>query len=437
MLTGLTVSQEFIATGGNKFFAPELMAHIEKLQSAAVSDTGQTETVITGINRMVKKHLGLTISFVIEPDKTNISAFCAAPNFSGHNVSFNKAGLKAHSDGGAEALFNSIRKSTVDLNRVKITGPLTEFEFVIGITHALVLSDRFTLEEKTAIVLHELGHAFFTLATLGEYCWLNYYLTDGVDVVLGKKPNTYKIEVLDHSYLERTLTDPAVRNAFLSAPNEANMRRAIISVVSKDAKNTLTTNVVRGSMKRNEQLADVFVARLGMALPLATAVHKLYAAPWSGGRRYQRGKANFVAMEACKMLNGVLSVAIGVSLSMFIFAFGMLVPMVIVTLNHADGYVNPDYDNPTERLMKLRREMIEQLKSYRYTSIQKTAVVADIELLDKLLSNSNQYRSVFELVGYALAPNARREQQRLKHEEQLEQLLSNDLFVKANQFKSL
>lgn len=437
MSHSLNVSQEFIVTGGNKFFAPELMSRVEQLATSYRNDRLISSSAIDSIVKLVKTDLGLTIEFRVDDQVSGPNAYCIAPVFYGHNVvAAGALGAPSTTD-HSDKLFEKIRNSTVDLNKAKVTGALSEYKFTIAVSADLLSDSEFTTAEVTAIILHELGHAFFMLATLGEYCWLNYYLTDGVDVVLGRKPNRYKIELLNSTYLAKHATDAAYLKDLKHTPSEANVRRAILDVTHRQPHNLLTTQVVRGAIKRNEQLADVFVARLGYGVHLATGLARLDRYPGNiSGRRFGRTRIKFVFMEVVKLITGVLGITAGVMIASVLPHLGVFIAILTPAILSMDGAFSDQYDNPTERLVKIRRELITQLKSVSFGRLEKDAVVRDIQILDHLLDNRNQFISIWEALGHVLSPGSRREHHRLKHEELLEKLMSNDLFLQAHRFGS-
>lgn len=437
MSHSLNVSQEFIVTGGNKFFAPELMSRVEQLATSYRNDGLINSIAIDSITKLVKSNLGLTIGFRVDDQVAGPNAYCIAPVFHGHNmVAAGALGAPSTTD-HSDKLFEKIRSSTVDLNKAKVTGALSEYKFMIAVSADLLSDTGYTTEEVTAIILHELGHAFFILATLGEYCWLNYYLTDGVDVVLGRKPNRYKIELLNGTYLAKHAKDAAYLKDLKHTPSEANVRRAILDVTHRQPHNLLTTQVVRGAIKRNEQLADVFVARLGFGVHLATGQARLNRDPGNiSGRRFGRTRTKFLFMEVVKMITGVAGITAGVMIASILPLTGIFIAILTPAILSMDGGVSDAYDNPTERLVKIRRELITQLKSSSFSRLEKDAVVKDIQVLDHLLDGRNQFVSIWESLGHILAPSSRKEHHRLKHEELLEKLMSNDLFLQAHRFGS-
>lgn len=427
----LQISQEFLKIGGNRTLGPQLLAKVEHLLEKYSTSKFLTPPEFHDLQDLIQKETGLNIKleYFVCPDMM-LGIFC--PVFSGHN------GISGRSEFGSMSmrdkdLTDNILKSTVDLEKGRVMGEFTKVPFQMLIP-SMLFEGKFSAEELTAGILHEIGHAFFAVATLGEYTWLNYYLTDGMDVLLGKKPNRYKVELLNYDYLAQNVDDQKQREQLLSDPSEKNLRRAVLEACYKQPRNHLTTNVVRGSIKRDEQLADVFAMRMGFTRPLATFMDKVQRSSGAPGKRYLRSRTGFLAMEMVKALSVFTSSLVGVGLAYPTLGLSLFLPLAVHGWVKTDGSGSRVYDNPTERLVKMRRELVTQIKDLAVTPTAKLALDEDLKVLDNLLDKRNQYMSLWEAIGYTLAPGARREHYRLKHEELLEGLLANDLFVQANRF---
>lgn len=424
-----TISQEFLQVGGNKHTGLLILGQVEALLKHAEQVRMLGNSDMHALQATLREQFKLNITIELSPyDYSSIRIHTL--NFPGHQGIGARFYQGEPTDISSPALDDKLLTGIVDLDKGQVGGFFSDLPFTLIIPTVLFTATErvFTAEEITALILHEVGHAFFTCATLGEYVWLNYYLADGVDVLLKKKPNRYKVELLNLSYLTKQVSDPALAEKLKNDPSEADLRRALLVACHKDNRNHLTTRVVKGAIKRSEQLADLFAARLGFTRALVTALDKAQRMSVVG-RRYQRNRIQFVLGEVLKLISGVGSVLLafptaGVSL------------LWLIALYY-DSYSDANYDNPTERIEKLRRELVTQLRSGAFTPTEKAALDADLKAVDAILKNRNQYDSIWEGLVLVLHPGRRREHHRLKHEQLLEQLLSNDLFVQAHRFQTL
>jgi hypothetical protein len=425
----LQISQEFLKINGNKQLGALLLAKLEGLLERYRTSGFLTTSEFFDVQDIIKETTQLNIRVEYIPSKELVFGIFT-PQQNGHSGT--SSPLKTSGSTRTKEMQEKILKSTVDLEKVKVTGAFSEVPFTLIIPEKL-FTGKYTAEEITAGVLHEIGHAFFMLATLGEYTWLNYYLTDGMDVLLGKKPNKYKVELLNYDYITQHVSDDKQREKLLADPTEKNLRRAVLEACHKSQRNHLTTNVVNGAIKRNEQLADMFAMRLGFSRPLATLMDKLDR-EGPIGRRYTRNRTQFVAMEVIKILKAFWYVFFSVAFASLTFGLSFFIGAVLLVNLPNDSRYDRRYDNPTERLMKMRRELVTQIKDASSSPTAKLSMDEDLKAIDELLDKRNQWMSMWEAFGYMLAPGARREKDRLKHEELLETLLANDLFVQANRY---
>lgn len=426
----LQVSQEFLKIGGNKQLGALLLAKVETLMERYKTSKFLTQPEMFELNDIIKGSTNLDIKVEYVPTRELVFGILV-PGFNGHS------GTTARRSGAPISLKSremqeKVLKSTVDLEKAQVTGEFTKVPFTMLIPEK-VFTGRYTAEEVTAGILHEIGHAFFTLATIGEYTWLNYYLTDGMEVLLGKKPNKYRVDLLNYDYLENQITDQKQREKLIADPSEKNLRRAILEVCHKQPRNHMTNQVTRGAIKRDEQLADVFAMRMGFSRHLATFIDKI-SREGPAGKRYARKRGMFVTMEIVKLLKNIIVGTLGAVFTIHTLGLSGIFALFYIIGNSIDGDFDKDYDNPTERIVKMRREVVTQIKDAGTSPTEKLALDEDLKVIDQLLDKRNQFESVWESLGYMIAPRARREKHRLKHEELLESLLANDLFVQANRF---
>ncbi len=419
----LSVSQEFLTIGGSKALGVELLVLVEQLCTKARDEQLiLPDSAFTPITDLIQKKTQLQMDLEVIED-LDLGVYVTVPM--GH------AGVsgrdKGSMDSGMHPSFHDKwLKSTIDLDRAKVTGQFTKIPFCLLLPRPFfegVLD--LTPEEITAFILHEVGHAFFSLATLGEYVLLNYFLTDGVEVLMGKKPNTYRVEVLDHAYIKRQLSkDEAER--LQQDPTEANYRRALLIAHRRTPRTHLVSR--QGGVKRDEQLADMFASRMGFSRALATGIYK---GTKNRDSRFHRTTLTNLKVETGKFL--LAGVAIGGSLMVPVLSPVLVLFYFIV--EWADSHNGGDYDNDYQRLVKLRQDLVAQLRHTSSSPQYRTKLDDDIKAIDALLKTMKDRNTTMMALGHLLIPGYRRGRQQLKHEELLESLLNNDLFVQAERFR--
>jgi len=419
----LQISQEFINIGGSKILGVELLTKVEEL-CIRVRDKGVTlsQSDYNAITEIIIKRTNLNFKPLVT-DTLTMGVLINEPV--GHSGISNFHGDRSTSGKNTE-FYDKWMSSTIDLDKVKVTGQFEKVSFYLVLPEADFSGKTgLTPEEITAFILHEVGHAFFSLATLGEYVYLNYYLTDGADVLLGKKPNKYKIDVFDAAYLKKELPKEEVER-LVKDPTEANYRRALLIAHRRSPRTHLVSKA--GSEKRDEQLADMFASRMGFSRHLATGFYKLKKSP-SG--RFYRGTAYHTAIEIVKLLFGGFAVAgsltVPLASPILLYAY--------VAMEFGDSSNGGVYDNDYQRLVKIRQDLIAQLKHASSNPTSRAIIDDDIKVVDNLLKTMKDRTTLVMAMMYLLIPGYRRSRQQLKHEELLESLLNNDLFLQADRFR--
>lgn len=417
-----TVSQEFIAIGGSKTLGTELLMIVEKLCNEVKEENKRLdEKDLRQITTLIEKTTNLSMDLEVADDP-GLGIYVLAPL--GHSGV--TGGHSVSTTGEGTAFHDKWLKSTIDLDKVKVTGQFTEVPFCLRLPRAF-FEGMFTLtpEEITATILHEVGHAFFNLATMGEYVLLNYYLTDGVEILLGKKSNKYRVDVLDQSYLKKHIDTEEARRLEVD-PTEANYRRALLIAWRREPRTHLVSR--QGSDKRDEQLADMFASRMGFSRPLATALYKLTRSPLS---RHHRGTLLNMTVEVGKFLIGGLAVG-GSILVPPLTPYLLLAYLIVEVVDNNNGVT---YDNDYQRMVKLRRDLIAQIRDVSSASAYRKKLDDDVRAIDDLLKLMKDRTTVMMALSHVLIPGYRRSRQQIKHEELLESLLNNDLFLQAERFR--
>jgi len=85
--------------------------------------------------------------------------------------------------------------------------------------------------------------------------------------------------------------------------------------------------------------------------------------------------------------------------------------------------------------MKIRLDLINQLKTVKDRSLV-SPIQADIDALDELLKEYHVGKDLYDYMAELASPRLRREKKLITHEENLEALLNNSLFVEAFRFKA-
>lgn len=423
----LTTSLELLAVSSSRLLGAEILTIVEKMKNDYTQGFMDASD-LKRICEVITKHtnMKLTGNIVLMPV---INAAALTYHLQGHQGITGKYGSRQVIAFGGKPFDDILHTVHIDLENATVTGPLVdELQFELELCSGLFggANVELTPEEITALVLHEVGHMFSVFMTFGDYIYLNYLLSEGIEVLLGKKTNRYKLEVLNTTYLAKLVDDPELAKRLANSPTEEDIRRAVLTSHRLMPRHHLSSADSYSSMKRSEQLADLFASRMGFGRPAATCLDKVNRA--SGGR-YLRSRSGFIFVELAKLLTGVAAMAVFPILPHVsgLYALGL----IAAGFSDTDGLHDSPYDNDAERIIKIRKDLVAQFKQFEKEPSMRAKLDADIKVIDKLLADYNQHRTLFEYVMQMFSSDRRRRHQVHKQEETLEKLLNNDLFLQA------
>lgn len=404
-----TISQEMLAIGAKSKIGPIVEKYVAEIRDYLKTNQYMSQEIFKRFSAELKKETGISYAFEVDSSPGLDMAVSSQMNVLGHSGTW----YNSYDWLRAENFYNEPTKmvSTVDLKNVRVSGGLSDkLVFTIHMSMGFLTEKLgFTIREVTAAIIHEIGHSFSIFMYMGDYVWLNYYLTDGLEILQGKKRNVYNLEILSEKWLQDNLL-PEQWEAFSNERTEEAAKRAILSTYKKAPRHHLVNNPVT-AMRREEQMADMFSTRLGYGRDLVTCMHKF--------NKYYG------------MLDSDTTFVIKLIHALGFIIFSPLIILIILggsPVNEFDFAAR--YDNPYERMLKVRKDLIAQLR--RTTSAElKAGMNEDIKAIDAIISDFSNNRHFFNTLSEILRPARRREAQYTKVEEDLEGLLNNDLFLQA------
>lgn len=387
------------------------------------------------LSTITAEETGMNVSFRMV-DRMIINAYASVVRLPGHGGNTYKDKSTQPLTVVGHSVPDKLKTIKIDLDKGKISGQyFTDFKNEITLYTGLVNhSVALTAEEITSVILHELGHCWNQYIALADYVWLNYYLQDGVDIILGKKPNIYKLEVLTEKGLEKYCDDKALLADIQKAPTTANIRRAILVSSVKAPRHHLTSKENNASKLREEQLADMYAARMGYARAAITGQAKIDK---ELGSRQLISNTTWALVETTKLLMGIGTVLAGAAIFVYPPALLAAIAFNIARAGLSVKDESQTYDNDLERIMKMRRDLTAQLKVLGSDPTTEEKMLEDIKMVDDLIAMYRNHDTLWEVVKHTLTPSYRRQRHQRAREEKLEQLLNNDVAIVAAKFNSL
>lgn len=376
---------------------------------------GRTDReAVTDFITAVEKHTGLIIGVELSGNINSVNLGIGSRIlFTGHNSTRFTTGTTVRDRLANIVKLPELLDLTVDLKHLKISGTFPKNQSHMILIPVGLFNPRynFTTPEIIAMILHEFGHMFSTYINMGDYVWLNFYLTEGLEVLQGHKRSKIKSELFNAEWLSKNLSKEELGNFIYGQTDPEAAKRVALIASRRLPRHHLTDNPLT-AMLREEQFADMFATRLGYGKDLAKAVFNLRRL--LGEHVVETGKVRAIA-------NGLI-----------ILASIPLLPLLAITTvferlpeEHLTDPIKR-YDNDKERLNKLRRDLIFQMKQ---NEVDVLTTIEDIKVIDLYIKQILDNRTYYQTLVTFFRPSIRKAEHNKKTEELLESLVNNNLFI--------
>lgn len=417
-----TPSLEAIQYQGESKLFKELITCFEKL--ALVPKLTQNDFDKSDFSKIVKENTGLRVKLYLG---NYMSAYTYLPYFGiNNNTTFGRfVGSKEELDKEQYAVIRKLGnkgsyEGTIDLRTSKVTGVFSEIPLQIHLgTFFAGSTAKLNPRETAAVIIHELGHLFTHFETLNDF--LTATVTVGTALKeMSKQPIVEKRLSLLNG-LRSDLKLPHVDDASLVAKIDNDIEIATITI----REYMLGAAASRfGSesydMRSCEQLADQFATRHGAARDLTTALGNM-------GMGFRPNTALHIAGQ-------ILRLAVFVVYAVWA-PLATLATMIILLF--LPGYDRDLYDPPYLRVERMRKDLIQVLKNPSLSPEHRKNVLSDLNFMEAFAHDAEEHRSIFMFLWTTISTRRRKEYDRKKFQLEIERLLNNDLFVSANQLKSM
>ncbi len=423
------ISQEAISYQGTSSFFPELTAALERLMGVENPTSKELENI--GLSTLIQKHTGLKVTVELESGLVN--AYVIPPLIdvnSPFTDRFREMGLNKIED-YEEFLLTAPKlrqlceelRGSVDLGKGRVSGLFSEISCRLVLGTGLWTTMKMPPDEVAAIVLHELGHLFTFFECLTQTATTNMVLVTASQALSKTDTKEQRLQLIfeTEKLLDVKIEDP---DALASAKSENVYEAVFIRATMDERLKSTHTASSRYDLRSAEFVADQFAVRYGAGRSLAVALSKLMH-NWS----HRLSTPAWVVIEVLKTLAFIfLLCKVGLLWAIYylvIWFFGIYDPEFRV------------YDGPVERIERLRRDTVQVLKDPHLSAEQRKKLLEDIETLDNLLRDVTERRTFFNHLWIALTKHRRMQFSQLRFQQEIEKIVNNDFFVKAQQLKNL
>ena len=297
-----------------------------------------------------------------------------------------------------------------------------------------MINQKLTVQEITAVLLHELGHGFYACEYSNRLDTNNQVLANVSEEMFSKKEN----KDLVYIYKE------------LKKINEDVKESDIEDIINgKNIIPSLTFfKIVIGSVKSNisndkynetsfEQLADNFSNRFGYGRPLVSGLQKIIG--YSRGLEYALLITTTIQfLINLKDIFKILLLTIATPTATLILTLVYLIFLFLVVMFFiGEGRKDYTYDNIIRRYKRIRNDIVEELKDQSLNKESVTLITDTISEIDKVLLNMILPENVYKKITDIVLPHHYKAKGSINEQQLMEDLISNDIFIKSIQLKNL
>lgn len=402
----------------------------------------QKPFIALGLGDIVFRHTGLAIQFKLDMRPGLVNA-CAMPIILDGNSPFTQL-MRQLGYGFAidnwttthEKILPLSRdlRGMIDLKKGRVSGVFSKIPTEIQMGSGLWLVAGLTAAEVAAICIHEIGHVFTYFEALLWTTTTNITL-QCAKMDINKMPNAeHRLKlVFEVAEFMQVKLDDAEK---LADPQLADVKFYTIFLAAKADGNVRSSAGNLGyDMRSSEVVADQFAARHGSGRALATAMYKmsvLYddAAVKPVWFHYITETKKILTAAGMVVGAGMIAAPAGVVIGL-LWVFGALL--------YISG-ANPElkiYDDPKERLLRIKHDLVQSLKTQRYNPKERDVLLRDIQEIEDIIKTMNGSRTMMNMLWIYAGSERRKQYNQMKIEQELEKLVDNDIFVRAAQLQSL
>lgn len=425
----LTLSQEAISRQSGDMFT-ELSDTFEGLMQLSIID--QNDINQSQLSKIVRKYTGMDVTFKLH--ENTYDAYC-------HFVEVDKNHAFFHQRNKLICYQTNNYKTTkteavgaVDLRNGTVSGVFSKFPIKIGIGSMFIVGlegarSPFDADEVAAIMIHELGHAFTTFEYLGKTVMTGLVIGSAVRETTGITEPSARAKVIMQAANNANMH---IDEAFIEKTISTHGNNADVILLTEHVKNLNVLSKTNIYDARNcEQIADQFAVKHGAAAKLGAALEKLHK--FSYDINY-RSTFMYVTLEVMKFVGLFFLTAVVASSGLLGVGLALV---ILLSCIPADKI----YDDPKDRLIFLKRQVIDDLKKLDHQKVKNKELIAtlveSIEDLESRIEDVKDRKGWGTAIWDVITPWGRNREQQEAKAKILEESINNDLYTQAAKLATL
>lgn len=412
----------------------ELTVLYEELQRSLKAKEGDREIVqlCGNMSRAIAKATNLSIDVNVTSDPTTalIGPHIILPEVDRNNVLIgreyrdyvsSKESLKRIDD------TNMPLRGAVNLKKSSVSGIFTAFRSEMNIPIAFVESGKYTPGELAAITLHEVGHMFTMFELISRTVVTNQVLAELSRSYANLNREERKVILTD---AKRIMMLDKLDAVELSESNSVSaVSTVLVTEMINNSRDELGHDLY--NMTAWEYLCDEFATRHGAGRDLGTALVKLHK---SMGDIIARSSFMYFFLEAAKIMMIIGNIIIASNPATVVLLEATLPITLLLIL--ADSRGASSYDIATDRVKRVRNQLVQELKDKSIPSARVKQLTEDINLIDDAMATMSGRRQLFDVICDFVIPSARKFRKTKQLQQELEELAVNEVFAKSAQLRA-
>lgn len=313
------------------------------------------------------------------------------------------------------------KTGTVNRKLAKVTGYLSEIRHYLIIDFMAMKFYGLTAGELTAVILHELGHAFDGIEEHHRLESTNSSIVDILDDLSANRKDEavrrFKLTFTKEEF-EKDITSDSVE--------EIDFCGKLALAYMGEVKSQLLD--AKYDESNFENMADTFAARFGMGDQLVSGLQKIYQ------------KTNSVLPNSKSLFFALYSIDVAILASTFLLfgvAGGLVFNGIILLFFSGTDNNSRVYDDPVERYTRIKNTVINAMKGVEVDKENLSVLLDQYEYIEEIIQKSNNRPDMFTDIADVIRPSARKARYYIDLQRSIENSLNNKLFVKSAQLKVL
>lgn len=315
-----------------------------------------------------------------------------------------------------------VLKFGVNFESGRLTGLATKLEVKLYIGTSMLLDQNITPQMLAGLLLHEIGHVITYYLSLRYNTSSSWAIRYAIEALQNTESDEDFETTVSKIYGVMNLSDVERVKDLERRAVEESVVAIILDRFQEQTRSELGTALADRS--GCEALADQYVARNGAAVPYAEAIEYILrqsgvlASPLPQYLMVETAKVTALILAGVMTL-GVVGVITGIYISMV-----------------AGQRANSPYDIPSDRLTRLRNDLVNTLKTSDNSELR-GRLLLDIKELDALIPKVTQRDTVIQKMASIMSPSLRKMNRQKSMVADLEKLFSNPLYIRQAQLAEL